>query len=138
MKTFLLLAIIFLSLAAHAQDSTGLVTIHKDPRLDLLIRKQSEANAYIKKSTAHTMRGYRLLIVNTNKRDEAIAAKTRIYTSFPELKPYLIYQSPFFKVKAGDFKTREEALQYQKTLTPYFPKGVFVINDTIEVPASTD
>jgi len=138
MKYFLILALVFLARAADAQDSTGLVTIHKDPRLDLLVRKQAEANAYIKRSTARTARGYRLLVVNTNKRDEAIAAKTRIYTNFPELKAYLVYQSPFFKVKAGDFRTRDEALQYQKTLAPFFPKGIFIVNDTIEVTPEKD
>jgi len=138
MKYFLILALVFLARAADAQDSTGLVTVHKDPRLDLLVRKQAEANAYIKRSTARTARGYRLLVVNTNKRDEAIAAKTRIYTNFPELKAYLVYQSPFFKVKAGDFRTRDEALQYQKTLAPFFPKGIFIVNDTIEVTPEKD
>ena len=77
--------------------------------------------------------GYRVLVVNTNKRDEAIAAKTKIYTNFPELKAYLVYQSPYFKLKAGNFRTREEAAQYQKMLAPYFPKGVFIMNDSIEV-----
>jgi len=138
MKYLLILALLFLVRNADAQDTTGLVTIHKDPRLDLLVRKQAEANAYIKRSTARTARGYRLLVVNTNKRDEAIAAKTRIYTNFPELKAYLVYQSPFFKVKAGDFRTREEALQYQKTLAPFFPKGIFIVNDTIEVTPEKD
>ena len=72
-------------------------------------------------------------MVNTNKRDEAIAAKTKIYTNFPELKAYLVYQSPYFKLKAGNFRTRDEAVQYQKMLAPFFPKGVFIMNDSIEV-----
>ncbi len=79
------------------------------------------------------MKGYRLLVINTNKRDEAIAAKTQVYTYFPELKAYLQYQSPFFKLKAGNFKTRDEADEYRKRLNIYFPKGVFIMNDIIEV-----
>jgi hypothetical protein len=84
------------------------------------------------------MRGYRLLVLNTSKRDEAIAAKTKVYTYFPELKAYLVYQSPFFRLKAGNFKTREEAVRYQQQMKSMFPKGVFIVNDTIEVKPVKD
>lgn len=109
------------------------VVVHKDPRIDMLVKKQATINAATKKMYGRTMRGYRLMVVNTNKRDEAIAAKTKVYTAFPELKAYLVYQSPFFRLKAGNFQTRDEATRYQKLMNAYFPKGVFIINDTIEV-----
>ena len=109
------------------------VIVHKDPRVDALIKKQGSINKNVKKSTARTARGYRLLVVNTNKREEAIDAKTKVYTYFPELKAYMSYQSPYFKLKAGNFKTRDEAEKYRKTLSNVFPKGVFIINDIIEI-----
>ena len=124
--------------AIYAQDTTATVIVHKDPRVDVLVKKQSEVNAAIKKATARTAKGYRLLVINTNKRDEAIAAKTKILTNFPELKAYLVYQSPYFKLKAGNFRTREEAKEYQKLLSVYFPKGVLVISDIIEVTPEKD
>lgn len=117
----------------HAQVDTASVVVHKDPRIDLLVKKQASINTITKNSYARTMKGYRLMVMNTNKRNEAIAAKTKVYTYFPELKAYLVYQSPFFRLKAGNFKTREEAEKYKKQMTPLFPKGVFVMNDTIEV-----
>lgn len=132
MKYFLFLSLIVMAIGVSAQDTSSVV-VHKDPRLDILLKKQGEVNAAIKKANARTARGYRLLVINTNKRDEAIAAKTKVYTNFPELKAYLVYQSPYFKLKVGNFKTRDEALQYQKSLGYYFPKGVFVIADTIEI-----
>jgi hypothetical protein len=132
MRISLLLALIMIAAAAFAQDTTA-VLVHRDPRLDLLIKKNSEINAGIKKAAARTAHGYRLLVINTNKRDEAMAAKTRIYNNFPELKSYLTYQTPYFKLKAGNFRTRDEAVNYQKSLSAFFPKGVFIISDTIEV-----
>ncbi len=84
------------------------------------------------------MRGYRLLVVNTNSRDEVIAAKTKVYTYFPELKSYVVYQTPFFKLKAGNFQTRDEAKSYQQAMNSIFPKGVFIIGDTIEVQPEPD
>lgn len=114
-------------------DTSGLVVVHKDPRLDLLVNKQIQINEETSRLARRTMKGYRLMVINTNKRDEAIAAKTQVYTYFPELKAYLLYQSPFFKLKAGNFKTRDEADEYRKRLNVYFPKGVFIMNDVIEV-----
>lgn len=137
MKYFLLFSFCLIFAGASAQDTSSIV-IHKDPRLDILLKKQGDINTAIKKANSHTARGYRLLVINTNKRDEAIAAKTKVYSNFPELKAYLVYQSPYFKLKVGNFKTRDEALQYQKSLGYYFPKGVFVMSDIIEINPDKD
>lgn len=137
MKYFLLLSFISFALCATAQDTPSVV-VHKDPRIDLLLKKQGDANAAIRKANARTAKGYRLLVINTNKRDEAISAKTKVYTNFPELKAYLVYQSPYFKLKVGNFRTREEAQEYQKSLGVYFPKGVFIVNDVIEITPEKD
>lgn len=137
MKKLLLLLSFFIGLASFAQDTIPAngpsVIVHKDPRIDLLIKKQAYINIALKKASGRTMPGYRLLIINTNSRDEAIAAKTKIYTHFPDQKAYLVYQSPFFKLKAGNYQSRDEAKRYQNLMNVLFPKGVFIINDTIEV-----
>lgn len=112
--------------------STATVVVHKDPRIDLLIKKKAAINK-AGKNVARTARGYRLLVINTNRREEAIAAKTKLYTYFPELKSYLQYQSPYFKLRAGNFKTRDEAERYRKQMTSMFSRGVFIVNDIIEI-----
>lgn len=136
MKKILILLFLFTTLFGNAQDSSyssGGVIVHKDARIDALVKKQASINKESKKNAARTMRGYRLLVINTNNRDEAIAAKTKVYTLFPDQKAYLSYQSPYFKLKAGNFKTRDEAAKYQKAMNTVFPKGVFIINDIVEV-----
>jgi hypothetical protein len=146
MKLFILaIGIFFFAAGSFAQDSTirlldssSSVVIHKDQRVDMLIRKQIEINEETSRDARRIAKGFRLLVVNTNKREEALSAKARVYTYFPELKPYLIYQSPYYKLKVGNFKERKDAEAYQKKLNDYFPKGVFVINDIIEVKLDTD
>jgi hypothetical protein len=142
MKSLLLLVALFSFNFVMAQSTintdTNSVVIHKDPRVEALAKKQAALNAAIKKASARSMRGYRLLVINTNKRNEAIDAKTKIYTYFPELKAYLIYQTPYFKLKAGNFRTRDEADRYRKNLNAVFPKGVYIINDTIEITPEKD
>jgi hypothetical protein len=139
---FLFLSLLFLFsgmvYGQQAADTVNTIVVHKDPRVDVLVKKQAGVNAAIKKANARTARGYRLLVVNTNKRDEATAAKTKVYTHFPELKADLVYQTPYFKLKAGNFRTREEAQDYQKLLSIYFPKGVMIVSDVIEVTPEKD
>jgi hypothetical protein len=140
MKHSIFLSILFITISSFAQDTawqqpvdSNSVIVHKDPRLDLLVKKQAQINEKTSRDARKTGKGFRLMIISTNSRDEAIAAKTTVYTYFPELKAYLWHQSPFYKLKAGNFKERKDAEEYQKRLNVYFPKGVFVMNDIVEL-----
>ncbi len=141
MKSILVVLLSAVSLGLSAQQmasDTSSVVIHKDARIDLLVKKQAEINEETTRNSRRVAKGFRLLVVNTNKRDEAINAKAKLYQYFPELKSYLLYQSPYFKLKAGNFKDRKDAETYQKKLNAFFPKGVFVMNDVIEVKPDKD
>ena len=137
MKKFFLIACCFISVKIFSQDTSSVV-VHKDPRLDLLVEKQIQINEETSRAARRVGKGFRLLVINTNKRDEAVAAKTKVYTYFPELKSYLIYQSPFYQLKVGNFKERKEAEDYLQRLKKYFPQGVYIMNDTIEVKLDKD
>ena len=142
MKKIVLIAALAFSVTSFSQDTTiapvdtNSVKVHKDPRLDLLVKKQAQINEESTREARRTDKGYRLMIISTNNREEAIAAKTKIYTYFPELKAYLWHQSPYYKVKAGNFKDRKDAEAYQKRMNVYFPRGVFIMKDIIEVKPS--
>jgi hypothetical protein len=147
MKKIIYLTTVLLSFQLFAQGQTHLngdtswkkpadtnsVVIHKDPRLDLLVKKQAQINEETSRDARKSGKGFRLMIISTISRDEAIAAKTKIYTYFPELKVYLWHQSPYYKLKAGNFKERKDAETYQKKMNIYFPKGVFIMNDVVEM-----
>lgn len=137
---FTFIAFAFVQTCSAQNDTTlvvpvdsNSVIVHKDPRLDLLVKTQANINEVTSREGRRTDKGFRLMIISTNNRDEALAAKTKVYTNFPELKAYLWYQSPYFRVKAGNFKDRKDAESYQKRLNIYFPKGVFIMKDIIEV-----
>src|SRR5688572_23907509 len=145
MKSLIAIIIFFISFNLYGQDTTwrrhldtNSVIVHKDARIDLLIKKQIQINEETSREARRAGKGYRLLVINTNKRDEAVAAKTTVYTFFPELKSYLIYQSPYFKLKVGNFKDRKDAEEYRERLQKYFPRGVFIMNDTIELKLDKD
>lgn len=117
-------------------DSTSSIVIHKDPRLDLLIKKQTQVNEVTTRDARRNIAGYRLQVINTSDRNAAISAKTKIYQLYPELKAYLLYQAPYFRLRVGNFKDKEEAEEYRKLLSKEFPNSVFLVRDTIEVKLS--
>jgi hypothetical protein len=56
-----------------------------------------------------------------------------MYQAFPELKSYLLFQSPKFHLKVGNFRTRAEAETYVESIKTSFSSGVYIVRDTIEV-----
>ncbi|MET0244345.1 MAG: SPOR domain-containing protein [Flavitalea sp.] len=118
---------------AAAQTDTSSVVVKKDPRIDLLVKKQIEANEIVTRDLRRSAAGFRILVINTTDRAKAVEAKTKMYQAFPELKSYLIFQSPKFHLKVGNFKERSEAEAYLENIKQSFPSGVYVVRDTIEV-----
>lgn len=133
MKLWMLSVFLVFSIAVFAQSDTNSVVVHKDPRIDLLVKKQIEINEITTRNSRRSAQGFRIQVISTNNRTKAMEAKTKIYQRFPELKAYLMYQSPFFKLKVGNFIEREEAESYLQDIMQIFPTGVYVVRDVVEV-----
>ena len=133
MKLIACIVILLVSLQAAAQTDSGSVVVNKDPRIDLLIKKQIDINEETTRDTRRTAPGYRIQVINSNDRNKVFAVKAKIYQLYPELKPYLMYQPPFYKLKVGNFRTKEEAEEYRKDLSHQFPSGLYIVRDVIEV-----
>ena len=133
-KMLLAVMVCCCSLSAIAQtDSTSSIVIHKDPRVDLLVKKQAQINEATTRDARRNIAGYRIQVINTSDRNAAILAKTKVYQLYPELKAYLLYQAPYFRLRVGNFKDKEEAEDYRKSLSREFPNSVFLVRDTVEV-----
>ncbi|HET9056634.1 MAG TPA: SPOR domain-containing protein [Chitinophagaceae bacterium] len=141
MKRLIFLYGILITVTGFSQTITDTlankIEITKDARLDLLVKKQFEINE--KANKLKDNKGFRIMVLNTNNRSEVLSAKSTLLKNFPEQKHYLSYQSPYFRLKFGDFKTKEEALDYRKKLQFYFPNAdLFIIPDKIEVKLNKD
>ena len=133
MKRFLLYTLsIGFTVSGFSQTEQQGVTIHKDPRLDLLISKQIQLNKEVYLENNKTGAGYRVLVINTNDRNKALSVKSKIMSNFPEHKTYLIYQSPYFKIQVGNFRERQEAETLKKRIQRFYPTGLIVVPATVE------
>ena len=116
-----------------AQDSVSSVVVNKDPRIDMLVNKQIEINEVTTRNSRRAAPGFRILVISSNNRNKVIEAKTTMSREFPELKAYMMYQSPFFRLKVGNFRERPDAEEYLPRIQRFYPTGVYIVTDTIEV-----
>lgn len=133
MKYCFAICLVLVGFGSFAQSDSNTVVVHKDPRIDMLVKKQIEINEVTTRNSRRSAQGYRIQVISTNNRNKALDAKTKIYQRFPELKAYLMYQSPFFKLKVGNFLDRQEAESYLSDIQQIFPTGVYVVRDMVEV-----
>jgi hypothetical protein len=80
--------------------------------------------------------GYRLQIYfgsGSNARSQATKVRTDFLSVHPDIKAYLIFKSPDFKVLVGNFRTKSEALKLQKSLINQYPNA-FIVADEIAFP----
>ena len=76
--------------------------------------------------------GYRIQILYTDIRSDAYKNKGQMYKDFPDLKSYVEYEEPSYKLRIGDFKTRLEATFFMQQVTPLYP-GAFIVKDKIRI-----
>jgi hypothetical protein len=137
-KLFLLFTFYFLISKSFAQTDSATtikdtIIVNKDPRLDILTKKQALVNKRSKMMTTNGLyKGYRLQLLNTNNRNQAFKLKYDLLTNFPDQKAYISYQAPYFKVKFGNFLHKDEAEKMRKQITNSFPAGVLIVEDAIE------
>ena len=124
-----------MSKAQTVVDTVGSsVFVVKDSRFDLLVKKKAEINKKAADAKRPT-KGFRIQVLNTTDRNQALAAKSKLLTLYPDQKTYLMYQAPYFKIRIGNFVERAEADDLKKELARMFPTGVFVIPSDIEYKA---
>ena len=107
------------------------VTINKDPRLDILAKAQVD----IAKMSARFAKGYRLFVLKTNNREYAMKVRAYLLQNFPEEKVIMTYQSPFIKMKFGDFEDKEAAEKCKNLIIRggVVTGGIYIVPDTIEL-----
>src|SRR5258706_14951862 len=138
-KIFVFIIVVLPALKIIAQNNDSLsvletVFIHKDPRLDILAKKEAELNALAAKIAARSAIGYRLQVLSTNDRELAMKTKSELLQKFPEQKVYMLYQLPYIMLRFGNFKSQEEAESYKNQISRMLGgASVYLISERIEV-----
>lgn len=130
MRFLLVITVAFFINKASAADT---IIVHKDARLDVFTAKQASVNKITAHMTSNGMfRGYRIQVLNTRSRDEAFNTKAMLLQQFPDQKSYIMFQSPYFKVRIGNFIKRDEAESFKSRVASVYTQPSYVVEDAIE------
>lgn len=123
---------------------TGTVRIYQNPQLDSLMSNQlrnTTTQLELNGNEAYiTTRGYRIQIFSGNNqreaKNEAYSKEEQIKALFPLLDTYVTFQSPFWKLRVGNFRTSEEAHAKLRELKQAFPKWkeMFIVREHVKFP----
>jgi hypothetical protein len=73
--------------------------------------------------------GYRIQIYLGN-RNEATTARFKFMDQWPDYQVYSIFESPYFKVRVGDFLSKPAAERFLETIRKDFPSA-FIVPDEV-------
>ena len=83
-----------------------------------------------------TSSGFRVQLYSSNRnqiaKKGAFKAESEFTEKFPEIKAYVTYSAPFWKVRVGDFSSYYEALAFSNSLKDAFPERateIFVVRE---------
>lgn len=142
-KYLTLITIIFIALNTFAQsegknifnkindeNTGGDVRIYQTPALRLSMEKHLASIA-----EKEGVKGYRVQIYFGNgkhARAKSNEARVNFISKNPDVKAYIQYSNPYFKVRVGDFRNKSEALFLLQKIKADFPDA-FIVPDIIKV-----
>ena len=109
-------------------------------RLFISVEAQAITGAmkqHIAKNPARTLTGYRVRIFFDNSKNAREMSENIMRTfrmNCPGVPAYRNYQNPFFRVVAGDFRTKSEAMEFLQKIKSSYPSAL-VVKENIKFPA---
>lgn len=140
MKIVLSVCFLLLTFAGYSQDSTiasspkGVTAVKKDPRLDILAKKEADYNDALASGMRST-KGYRLMLLSTTDRAQAMSIRTQLLQRYPDQKVYTTFELPNIKLKFGNFVEREDAdkMRQEITKSKLITTNIYIVPETVEV-----
>lgn len=127
---------------ADALNTSGSITVVQpqtlNERLKITHSAVSEVDATADNSAPKIRAGYRVQVFDDNNvrsaKHDAQVRKQQIESRFPEYPVYVTFNSPYWRVKVGDFKNRGEAEAAMAEIRHAFPamaKSLRIVRDRI-------
>jgi hypothetical protein len=125
-----IITLFFATFVLHAFSQNAKIEVVKDGRIDLLVRKQGTA---IPPASSPQITGYRLQLFFDSDKKRVDDARSKFITTFPKVDTYVMYTAPNYFLKAGDFRTHNEAEKIKTAVDQDFPTS-FIIMEQINLP----
>lgn len=126
----------------------GNVTVMQDEAIQGEVAVRQEADIAFQKVGAidpnadyEKVRGFKIQVYSGNNQQrskrEAESRRAQVKEAFPELEADVKFQSPFWRLRVGNFLTREDALlvlQEMKKALPGLAKEMYEVADEVKRP----
>ena len=120
MKNLFFLFILFPSLLVAQTDTNlsenGDITRVNEGEIDALVRKYKT----ILKNTGG-VEGWRIQVTFKAKREDILPLQIKFSKLYPEIPAQIIFDSPYYKLTVGNFRTRNEAIKIKHQINKVFP-----------------
>lgn len=107
------------------------ILFFKDPRVDVLQK------IYSRKPAGPLKKLVRVQVFQASARDQVFDAKAKFSARFPGIATFITYASPNFKLRAGEFASKEEAFKFLMQIKAMFPAS-FVIEEKSDEEKESD
>ena len=116
-------------------DEMPHVVFYHDPAVTNLLRERSVGH----EGGQYEAKGFRVQVYASNDSGVARNEALKLYeemSSKVDVTVHIVSDPPFWKVRLGDFLTREDALQYKQVINQIFPElsgSTYVVPDEVIV-----
>jgi hypothetical protein len=124
-RVFIICFVVFLlqlnAVAQEEQTTEGRVEYVQDNRLDRLTEYFKQVN-----SKNQTVDGYRVQIFfdsGSNSKKRASDSMDEFILKYPTSRVFLSFKAPYYRVRAGNFRTLAEAVGFQKKILADYPNA---------------
>lgn len=90
------------------------------------------AAAFKMPAVVYSGKGYRVQIYSGADREKAMKIKTEFMRRYPSIHSYISYSAPSFRIKVGDYRTRNDAEAMQRELNDSY-SPTMVVPDEVTV-----
>ncbi len=107
------------------------IEVHQDPLVEKMLGWHIENNKIKNK-----IDGFRVEIFfssDVDAKEKALKKKMDFLSVYPDNTVHIKYISPNFRVRVGDFRTKNEALKLYKEIKDNYPVA-FIVTDEIDFP----
>lgn len=123
LRYLLLLALIYVSrIGTFAQG----ISVQEDPAVQDIMESYEEVN----KGKPY-VQGWRVQILSTVDRQEFESVRATFKSRFPYIQTSWVHNRPYYKLRAGAYAKKLEALRLQHLLRTYYPSAYPAVDNEI-------
>ncbi len=138
-KYLIALVVLMSSISAMAQEFyvEEPVKIYQDERVDTLLALQKKINEFNLLNEEHDgVDGFRIHLYfesGNDSKDKTMYVRDGFLRRYRDVGAYVIYESPYYRLRVGDFRSKIEAERYLQQIIRRYP-AAYVVTSKIKFP----